>query len=112
MTMSIYHADPDGNGVEIQVDNFHNWGKSKEWMWASREFSEDQLGPQFDPDALVEARARGLSHDEIHERAYAGEYRPKVEVPNPAFPDVWADKIAANPALLDRVPFPPEMWRY
>lgn len=108
MTMSIYYADPDGNGVEIQVDNFHDWGRSKEWMWASREFSEDQLGPQFDPEKLVAARADGLDHDEIHRRCYAGEYRPAVEVPNPAFPDVWAARIQADPALAAGVPFPQE----
>lgn len=107
MTMSIYYSDPDGNGIEIQVDNFHDWGKSTEWMWASREFSEDQLGPQFDPDKLVEAREAGLDHDEIHRRAYAGEYRPEVEVANPAFPDKWAAKVAADPSLHDGVPLPP-----
>ncbi|MCC9204119.1 VOC family protein [Arthrobacter sp. zg-Y769] len=106
MTMSMYYTDPDGNGIEIQVDNFHDWGKSSEWMWASREFAEDQLGPQFDPDKLVAAREAGMDHDEIHRRAYAGEFRPAVEVPNPSFPDRWAEKIAANPELLRGVPFP------
>ncbi|AWB90728.1 extradiol dioxygenase [Salinibacterium hongtaonis] len=106
MTMSIYYNDPDGNGIEIQIDNFRDWGKSTEWMWASREFAEDQLGPQFDPDLLLEARAQGASPDEIHERAYAGEFRPAVEVPNPSFPDVWVAKLAANPSLANGVPFP------
>ena len=106
MTMSMYYSDPDGNGIEIQIDNVGDWGKSTEWMWASREFSEDQLGPQFDPDKIAEARAAGLSKDEIHRRAYAGEYLPENLVDNPAFPDVWVEKLAANPALAAGVPFP------
>lgn len=107
MTMSMYYADPDGNGIEIQVDNFHDWGKSSEWMWASQEFSEDQLGPQFDPELLVVARENGLGHDEIHRRAYAGEYLPADPVANPMFPDPWPERIAANPAFAQGVPFPP-----
>ena len=39
MTMSMYYQDPEGNGVEIQFDTFGSWKKSKEWMWASQEFS-------------------------------------------------------------------------
>jgi hypothetical protein len=30
----------------------------------------------FDPDRVVEAHADGLTHLEIHERAFAGEYLP------------------------------------
>lgn len=106
MTMSMYYADPDGNGIEIQVDNFSDWGKSTEWMWASREFAEDQLGPQFDPDRLVTARATGAAPDDIHRRAYAGEFRPAHEVANPMFPDVWPARIAENPSFAAGVPFP------
>ena len=41
MTMSMYYQDPEGNGVEIQVDAFGDWSKSKEWMWASQEFGDN-----------------------------------------------------------------------
>jgi catechol-2,3-dioxygenase len=108
MTMSIYYVDPDGNGVEIQVDNFADWGKSKEWMWASREFSEDQLGPQFDPEKLLAAREAGLDHNEIHRRAYAGEYRPDHEAQDPSFPDIWPQRMEQNPELAAGVPYPEE----
>lgn len=95
MTMSMYYVDPEGNGVEIQVDNFGgDWGRSKEWMWASQEFAADQLGPQFDPEKLVAARAAGLDAKEIHRRAYASEYLPDDLVANPMLPDVWADQLA------------------
>src|SRR5271167_2570533 len=32
MTLSYYYADPDGNHVELQVDCFGDWSKSKDWM--------------------------------------------------------------------------------
>ena len=106
MTMSMYYADPEGNGVEIQVDVFHDWNVSKEWMWASQEFAADQIGAPFDPEKLVAARNAGLSDDEIQKRAYAKEYVPNNFVPTLTFPDPWPDKIAADPSLLDGVPLP------
>ena len=96
MTMSMYYVDPEGNGVEIQVDVFQDWGKSKEWMWASQEFAADQVGPLFDPRKIVAARAEGLSPDEIHTRAYAAEYLPETFPTELAFPDVWADRASRN----------------
>jgi catechol 2,3-dioxygenase len=29
MTLSYYYKDPDGNRVELQVDNFGGWAASK-----------------------------------------------------------------------------------
>lgn len=107
MTMSMYYIDPDGNGVEIQVDNFGDWGKSKEWMWASQEFSADQVGPQFDPEKLIVARASGLDADQIHKKAYAGEFIPDAGPYEMIFPDVWPGRVAADPSLADGVPMPP-----
>jgi catechol 2,3-dioxygenase len=106
MTISMYYADPDGNGVEIQVDAFNDWKLSKEWMWASQEFSEDQIGPQFDPEKLIEARAAGLSPAEIHKKARAGEYSPANPAATVTFPDPWPAKIEADPSLADGVPLP------
>ena len=103
MTMSMYYVDPDGNGVEIQVDVWGDWLVSKEWMWASQEFAEDQIGPQFDPAKLVAARAEGLSADEIQKRAYAREYPPAQEA-SLNFPDVWTDRVQAQPELAGGVP--------
>jgi catechol-2,3-dioxygenase len=109
MTMSMYYQDPDGNGVEIQVDNFHDWGKSSEWMWASKEFAEDQVGPAIDPEKLVAARESGLDGDQIHTRAYAGEYLPAEEQGPPMFPDVWPARVAANPWMKDGLPLSPDL---
>lgn len=88
MTMSMYYQDPEGNGVEIQVDAFGDWSKSKEWMWASQEFGDNPIGAPFDPDRLVAARAAGLGFDEIHRRTREGEYAPAV-VPEVFLAELW-----------------------
>ena len=88
MTMSMYYQDPEGNGVEIQVDGFGSWAAGKEWMWASQEFGDNPIGVYFDPDAIVEARANGLEFQEIHRRARAGEYEPAVK-PEVFLPELW-----------------------
>lgn len=102
MTMSLYYVDPDGNGVEIQVDVFGDWGASKEWMWASQEFAADQLGAYFDPAELVQARAQGMDPDEIQKRTYAGEFSAPVR--DVRFSDVWPERVKAQPELADGVP--------
>jgi catechol-2,3-dioxygenase len=76
MTLSFYYPDPDGNLLELQVDNFGDWAASTEWMSTSAQFAANPIGVQFDPDKLVEALAAGLSHAEIHRKAFAGEYVP------------------------------------
>jgi catechol 2,3-dioxygenase len=76
MTTSFYYADPDGNSVELQADNFGDWQKSKEFMRTAPEFAADPIGVHVDPDQLVAAREAGASLDEIHRRAYAGEFTP------------------------------------
>ncbi|WP_374947303.1 VOC family protein [Agreia sp.] len=77
ITMSVYYQDPDGNGVEIQVDCFGNWEDSKQWISSALEFAENPIGSWFDPEKLVQARAEGLDFAEIHRRTRAGEYTPE-----------------------------------
>ena len=74
MTTSLYYVDPDGNSVELQYDNFGDWSKSKEWIRTSPDFIADPIGKTVDPQKMVEAREAGASAEEIHERAYAGEW--------------------------------------
>ena len=107
MTMSMYYQDPDGNGVEIQVDVFDDWAVSKEWMWASQEFSEDQVGPQFDPEKVLAAYRLGATGDEIHTRARKGEFAPDRPRATLTFDDPWPARLAADPTLADGVPLPP-----
>ncbi|MEA2143506.1 MAG: hypothetical protein QOI64_1936 [Solirubrobacteraceae bacterium] len=76
MTLSMYYADPDGNSVELQCDEFGDWARSSEWMRTAEEFTANPIGMAFDPDLLVAARDAGATPDELHKRAYAGEFDP------------------------------------
>lgn len=89
MTMSMYYQDPEGNGVEIQVDAFGAWSKSKEWMWHSEDFAANPIGEHFDPDQIVAARDdQGLTFEQIHENCRRGAYMPEV-IPDVHLPEMW-----------------------
>jgi catechol 2,3-dioxygenase len=84
MTLSYYYADPDGNNVELQVDGFGDWRRSREWMHTSEEFKGNPIGQFVDPEQIAADRAAGLSFEEIHANAMAGGYAPEqipVEIP-------------------------------
>jgi catechol 2,3-dioxygenase len=76
MTMSFYYVDPDGNSVELQYDNFGDWEKSSEWMRTSEAFAKNPIGMLVDPAKMVEARGAGATPEDLHRRAYAGEFPP------------------------------------
>lgn len=76
MTISLYYADPDGNGLELQVDVFGDWAKSKRWMRESPDFRANPLGVFFDPAQLQAGREAGLAPATLHEKAIAGDYLP------------------------------------
>jgi len=84
MTLSYYYKDPDGNRVELQVDNFGDWQASKQWMRASPDFRANPIGVFVDPARIAEAAAAGESFTEIHRRAMAGELsppQPPIDIP-------------------------------
>jgi catechol 2,3-dioxygenase len=76
MTLSYYYKDPDGNRVELQVDNFGDWRASKEWMRTSPDFHANPIGVFVDPASIAQGAASGESFTEIHRRATAGELSP------------------------------------
>ena len=80
MTLSFYYVDPDGNSVELQIDNFGDWEQSQAWMRTSPDFAADPIGKFVDPDQIVVLRKAGASLAEIHRRAYAGEFPPSGPV--------------------------------
>ena len=84
MTFSYYYKDPDGNHVELQVDNFGDWAKSTEWMRTSEEFKANPIGQFVDPERVAADHAEGIAFEEIHAKAMAGGYAPEqapVEIP-------------------------------
>ncbi|MGZ5356988.1 MAG: VOC family protein, partial [Solirubrobacterales bacterium] len=60
MTFSYYYTDPDGNHVELQIDNFGDWSKSTEWMRTSDEFKANPIGQFVDPEKVAADRAEGV----------------------------------------------------
>jgi len=85
MTLSFYYVDPDGNSVELQIDNFGDWARSQEWMRTSPDFAADPIGTFVDPAQIIAARTAGASLADIHRRAYAGEFPPSGPM-DPRFP--------------------------
>ncbi len=51
-TTSMYYLDPDGNAVEIQVDNFPSIQALNDWF-ASGKFNENPIGVHFDFEDLI-----------------------------------------------------------
>ncbi|WP_234021393.1 VOC family protein [Streptomyces sp. 142MFCol3.1] len=55
-TTSMYYADPDGNQIELQVDNFETAQEGTEFI-ESDSFTRNPVGVPYDPDDLL-ARLR------------------------------------------------------
>ncbi len=56
-TTSMYFRDPDGNRIELQIDNFATAEEGQAWM-KTPAFDQNPIGVEYDPDHLV-ARYRG-----------------------------------------------------
>lgn len=70
-TTSIYYADPDGNEVETQVDNFESAEKATAFM-NSLEFQENPIGVDFVPDDLIQRLESGEPHRDLKQRSNIG----------------------------------------
>ncbi|PVH70570.1 glyoxalase bleomycin resistance protein dioxygenase [Cadophora sp. DSE1049] len=69
-TTSMYYKDPDGNKVEIQVDNLSNDEATAFMM--SKEFDENPVGVDFDPEELVLRVESGEDEASIKKRPNIG----------------------------------------
>jgi hypothetical protein len=67
--MIYYHA-PDGDFVEIQIDNFATPADATNYM-RGPEYANDSVGPAFDPKAMLSARCGGASVEELVGRAWS-----------------------------------------
>ncbi|WP_063001554.1 VOC family protein [Nocardia mikamii] len=70
VTTSLYYRDPDGNMVELQIDNFATAEEATEYMHGD-EYGADSIGPSFDAGALAEAYKSGVPQAELTTRAWA-----------------------------------------
>ncbi|WP_280343646.1 VOC family protein [Nocardia neocaledoniensis] len=57
-TTSMYYEDPDGNHIELQIDNFATDAELDDFF-ASGAFAANPIGVEFDPDDLVARFAAG-----------------------------------------------------
>jgi catechol 2,3-dioxygenase-like lactoylglutathione lyase family enzyme len=69
-TTSMYYEDPDGNRLELQVDNFDSIHALMDWIQAG-EFEANPIGVEFDPDVLEARLAAGTPPAELIKRGSA-----------------------------------------
>jgi catechol-2,3-dioxygenase len=80
VTTSLYYRDPDGNTVELQIDNFATADEATGYM-SSDEYTSDPVGPSFDPDVMRSALADGASPRDLTTRDWAIEAGPPIDQP-------------------------------
>lgn len=70
-TTSMYYADPDGNQIELQVDNYDNIDDATAFFF-SPAFAENPIGVEFDPDELLRRVEAGEDQAELKRRPDIG----------------------------------------
>lgn len=70
-TTSLYYADPDGNQIELQVDNYDNIADATAFFY-SEAFAENPIGVEFDPHELLARLRAGEPADELKRRPDIG----------------------------------------
>ena len=66
----MYYRDPDGNKVELQIDNFETMEQMK-GFFRSNDFAKNPIGISFDPDELARDFHAGVPEAELRK------YRPE-----------------------------------
>jgi catechol-2,3-dioxygenase len=80
VTTSLYYRDPDGNTVELQVDNFAEPDDATAYM-TGPEYAADPIGPSFDPAKMARALEDGVDPGELKTRAWAHRAGPPIAEP-------------------------------
>ena len=60
----MYFHDPDGNRVELQVDNFDTVDQLNDWF-AKGDFTRNQLGTVLDMDEFADRFHAGVPEAEL-----------------------------------------------
>lgn len=66
---SFYYNDPDGNEVELGVDNFTSNDETNAWL-AEGHFNKNFFGFMCDPAKMMEMHENGTSDADIFEETY------------------------------------------
>ncbi|GAA4558837.1 VOC family protein [Pseudonocardia xishanensis] len=80
VTTSLYYRDPDGNFVELQVDNFEAADDATAYM-EGEEYDQDPVGVSFSPDLMIAERRSGVPAEQLQTRKWALTTTP--DLPNP-----------------------------
>ena len=75
-TVSMYYHDPDGNGVELQVDAYPTKAEAMAFFTTDA-FRENPIGVRFEPDELLAAYEAGVPETELLRRP-AGPAEPSM----------------------------------
>jgi catechol-2,3-dioxygenase len=79
VTTSLYYRDPDGNFVELQIDNFATPEEATEYM-RGPEYSANPVGVPFVPELMRQALTEGATVSQVTTHDWA-------ERTNPGLPD-------------------------
>ena len=63
-TISLYYHDPDGNGVELQIDNFEDPNEIAE-TFLTNDFENNPVGEDLDFEELIQRYESGEPFEEI-----------------------------------------------
>lgn len=63
-TTSMYYKDPDGNRVELQIDNFEDPNELNAFLYGPA-FRTNNIGVDFDPEDLFARNDAGESFEEL-----------------------------------------------
>jgi len=63
-TTSLYYRDPEGNDIELQVDNYPDPADCARFFH-SQTFADNPIGVEFDPEAMVALWQSGASDAEL-----------------------------------------------
>ena len=80
VTTSLYYRDPDGNFVELQVDNFATPAEATAYM-EGPEYAANPVGVGFEPEKMREARASGVDIRELLTMEWAQSTSPGLPDP-------------------------------
>lgn len=70
-TTSMYYADPDGNQLELQIENYETVEESTKFFFTEA-FAQNPIGVEFDPDELLARFEAGESEEELKARPDVG----------------------------------------
>jgi catechol-2,3-dioxygenase len=62
-TISFYYSDPDGNGVEFQVDRYASAAEAQDFI--DKVFDKNPVGVACDPEELLERRRAGETDEQL-----------------------------------------------